>query len=85
MFGNPSLVTRIAIGKGIGFVVGQIGFISLPFFLPDARWQLRRGILLWSTTVGPIIGVFGVFSRRQQRQNRRCQRFRLTRRKLLPS
>ena len=27
MFGKPSLVTRIAIGKGIGFLVGLIGFI----------------------------------------------------------
>ncbi len=62
MFGKPSLVTRIAIGKGIGFLVGLVGFISLPFFLPEAGWLIRWGILLWYTTLGAIIGVFGVFT-----------------------
>ena len=38
MFDNPSLTTRIAIGKGIGFLVGLAGFMLLPFFLPDAGW-----------------------------------------------
>ena len=62
MFGNPSLVTRIAIGKGVGFLFGLAGFILLPSFLPEADWLLRWGILLWYTTVGAIIGVFGVFT-----------------------
>jgi hypothetical protein len=62
MFTNPSLVTRIAIGKAIGFLFGFIGFVFLPYFLPDASWLLRWGILLWYTTVGAIIGVFGVFT-----------------------
>ncbi len=60
MFEKPSLVTRIAIGKGIGFLVGLIGFIFLPFFLPEAGWLIRWGILLWYTTLGAVIGVFGV-------------------------
>ncbi len=60
MFGNPSLMTRIAIGKGIGFLIGLAGFILLPHFLPDASLMLRWGILLWYTTFGAIIGVFGV-------------------------
>ena len=62
MFGNPSLMTRIAIGKLIGFVVGLAGFFMLPYFLPDVGWLLRWGILLWYTTFGAIIGVFGVFT-----------------------
>jgi len=62
MFGNPSLMTRIAIGKAIGFLFGLAGFILFPYFLPDAGWLLRWGILLWYTTVGAIIGVFGVFT-----------------------
>ncbi len=62
MFGNPSLMTRIAIGKGIGFLFGLAGFILLPYFLPDADILLRWGILLWYTTVGAIIGVFGVIT-----------------------
>ena len=62
MFGNPSLVTRIAIGKGIGLVVGLIGFILLPTFWAEADIMLRWGVLLWYITVGAFIGVFGVFT-----------------------
>ena len=63
MFGKPSLMTRVAIGKGIGFLIGLIGFVCLPYFLPEADWLIRWGILLWYTTLGAIIGVFGVFTR----------------------
>jgi len=62
MFSNPSLITRIAIGKGVGLVIGLIGFIFLPYFIPDAEWMIRWGILLWYTTLGAIVGVFGVFT-----------------------
>jgi hypothetical protein len=63
MFDKPSLTTRIAIGKGIGFLFGLAGFILLPFFLADADWLIRWGVLLWYTTLGAIIGVFGVYTR----------------------
>jgi len=62
MFDNPSLVTRIAIGKLIDLVFGLIGLIFLPYFAPEAGWLFRIGILLWYTTLGAIIGVFGVFT-----------------------
>lgn len=62
MFENPSLVTRIAIGKAIGFLFGLIGFASLPYFLPDYDLLLRWGILLWYPTLGAIIGIFGVYT-----------------------
>jgi len=62
MFGNPSLMTRIAIGKSIGFLFGLVGFIMLPYFLPEAGWLIRWGILLWYTTLGAVIGVFGVIT-----------------------
>jgi hypothetical protein len=62
MFGKPSLVTRIAVGKGVGLVVGLAGLIFLPFFAPEAGWLLRWGFLLWYTTLGAIIGMFGVFT-----------------------
>jgi hypothetical protein len=62
MFENPSLTTRIAIGKGVGFLFGLAGFLLLPSFLPEADWLIRWGILLWYTTVGAIIGVFGVYT-----------------------
>ena len=62
MFSNPSLITRIAVGKLVGFVFGLIGLVSLPFFWPDADWLLRWGILFWYTTVGAVIGMFGVYT-----------------------
>ena len=60
MFEKPSLMMRIAIGKGIGFLFGLAGFILLPSFMPDAGGLLRWGILFWYPTVGAFIGVFGV-------------------------
>ena len=63
MTDHPSIIVRIAIGKAIGFVVGLAGFIILPSLVPEVSWQLRWGILLWYTTLGAIIGVFGIFSR----------------------
>ena len=62
MFGNPSLITRIAIGKAIGAFFGLLGFFLLPYFWPEGEMFLRIGILLWYTTVGAVIGVFGVFT-----------------------
>ncbi len=62
MLEKPSLVTRIAVGKGVGFAVGLAGFMSLPYFVPEAGWLIRWGILLWYTTLGAIIGMFGVFT-----------------------
>ena len=62
-FANPSLTTRIIIGEVVGLVFGLAGFILLPFFYPEAGWLLRWGLLLWYTTVGAIIGVFGVYTR----------------------
>jgi hypothetical protein len=62
MFRNPSLVTRIAVGKAVGLVVGLIGFVCLPWFAPDAGWLIRWGVLLWYTTLGGLIGMAGVFT-----------------------
>ena len=58
----PSLTLRIGIGKLIGLLFGLIGFAFLPFFATDAGWMLRTGIVLWYTTLGAIIGVFGVYT-----------------------
>ena len=62
MFENPSLVTRIAIGKSIGFALGLIGLVVMPIFWPDSNWMERIGFLFWYTTVGAFIGVLGVFT-----------------------
>ena len=63
LLSKPSLTLRIGIGKAIGFVVGLTGFILLPYLMPDVSWTLRWGILLWYTTLGAVVGVFGVYTR----------------------
>ncbi len=60
MFENPSLVTRIAIGKLIGFALGLIGLIVIPFLWPDSGWMERIAFLLWYTTLGAFVGLIGV-------------------------
>ena len=62
MFSNPSLMTRIAVGKAVGLVVGLVGFLSVPYVWPEADWLLRWGVLLWYPTVGAVIGMFGVYT-----------------------
>ena len=62
MFGNPSLNTRIAVGKTLGALFGLAGFIYLTVYPVGDDSLLRWGILLWYTTLGAIIGVFGVYT-----------------------
>lgn len=61
MFENPSLMTRIVIGKSVGFLIGLCGFICLPYMMPEAGMMLRFGILFWYTTLGFIIAIVGIF------------------------
>jgi len=62
MFKNPSLVTRIAVGKLVGMALGLVGLMAIPYLWPDLGWMERIGFLLWYTTVGAIIGMFGVMT-----------------------
>ena len=62
MFENPSLVTRIAIGKSIGFGLGLIALLVIPLLWPDSSWMERIAFLFWYTTVGAFIGLVGVFT-----------------------
>lgn len=62
MFGKPSLVTRIAIGKLIGFGFGLLGLALMPWLWPDSSWMERIAFLLWYTTMGAFIGLSGVFT-----------------------
>lgn len=62
MFGNPSLLTRMAVGKTAGFAFGLASFFALPVFAPDGGELMRWGMLLWYTTLGGLIGLFGVFN-----------------------
>lgn len=62
MFGKPSLMTRIATGKLVGLCIGLLGFFIAPMLWPGMEAHLRWAILLWYTTMGAVIGVFGVCS-----------------------
>ena len=59
---RPSLILRIGTGKIAGFAIGLAGMMTLPLFMPDAGWMLRWGILFWYTTLGAVVGLFGVFN-----------------------
>ena len=62
MVPNPSLTTRIAIGKGLGALFGIAGFIYLTVYPVEGNGLLRWGILLWYPTVGAVIGMIGVYT-----------------------
>ena len=59
---KPSIMGRLAIGKLVGFVIGLIGFIALPFVWDGSTLMLQFAVLFWYTTIGAIIGVFGVLN-----------------------
>lgn len=61
MAATPSLILRIGAGKAAGLVIGLIGYFVMPLLAPDTDLLLRWGILLWYTTMGAMIGVFGIF------------------------
>ena len=48
MFDKPSLMTRIAVGKIVGFIVGLIGFLLLQIypFCASLIWSFSRYDLL---------------------------------------
>ena len=62
MFGKPSLATRIAVGKLLGFAIGILGLIVLPWLWPDSSAMERIAFLLWYTTMGAFVGIAGVFT-----------------------
>lgn len=60
---KPSLTMRIGIGKLLGFIFGLLGFLTLPLLDANTDFSFRLGILFWYSTVGAIIGVYGVYTR----------------------
>ncbi len=57
-----SLPKRMLIAKGLGVIIGLFGFFMLPVIWDGADSMLRWGILLWYTTFGAIIGIFGLLT-----------------------
>ena len=62
MFGNPSLITRIGVGKAVGLIIGLAGFFLAPSLLGESDLMIRLAFVLWYTTMGAFIGVFGVMT-----------------------
>ncbi len=61
MFSKPSIMTRIAVGKLVGLLLGIVGFVAAPSFGIDDI-KLRIGILFWYAAIGAFIGMAGVFT-----------------------
>lgn len=59
MFTRPSLLTRIAVGMAVGFMIGLMAFITIPLVLADVDILLRWGVLLWYSTLGVLIAILG--------------------------
>ena len=59
---SKSLITRIAAGKLTGFLIGVIGFFSMPYLWPDTSDAFRWAILFWYITLGAFIAMFGILT-----------------------
>lgn len=59
---SKAFLYRVAAGLVLGLVVGLLGFFLMPKYLHDVSLVLRSAILLWYTTLGALIGMFGVFA-----------------------
>lgn len=62
MFSNPSLVTRLVVGKSVGFIFGILGILYLYYWAPQASTMFNWGFLFWYPTVGAFIALCGVFA-----------------------
>ncbi|TNE39633.1 MAG: hypothetical protein EP348_03155 [Alphaproteobacteria bacterium] len=62
MFGKPSIMTRIAVGKGVGLIFGLMAFFMIPAFAPGVSPLIHWGVLFWYVTMGAIIGMYGVLN-----------------------
>jgi hypothetical protein len=58
---NSYIIKRVGIAKALGLVVGLAGFLMIPSIWPSESMWLRVGLLMWYTTFGVVIGVFGLF------------------------
>ncbi len=58
---SPSLILRVGLGKLVGFLIGLAGVTTLSVFATGVGWMMIIGIVFWYSSLGAIIGVFGVF------------------------
>ena len=54
------MLRRVVLGKSIGFGIGLLGFVMIPYLFPDTPLLLRIGVLMWYTMMGAMIALGGV-------------------------
>jgi hypothetical protein len=62
MFENPSLTTRIVIGKTIGLIFGLIGILIIPTLFPEMSTMMKWAFVLWYILVGAFVGIAGTLT-----------------------
>jgi len=62
MSAQPSLIRRLGMAKGLGFVIGLTAFFAISQHWPEESIWLRIGICLWYTTFGAFIGIAGIIN-----------------------
>lgn len=61
MTSKQALIYRVGLGNAIGWLIGLIAFVAMPYLLTDISLLFRCGVFVWYPTVGVVVGVFGVF------------------------
>ena len=62
MMQNPSLLTRVAVGKVLGLVLSVAGLLIFQGMLPELGLRFNIALVLWFVTIGAFVGLMGVFS-----------------------
>ncbi|MEM7497827.1 MAG: hypothetical protein AAGG47_16605 [Pseudomonadota bacterium] len=57
---GPSFLTRLAVAKMAGLLIGLFGFVLIPIITPDASVAARWGVLMWYPTMGAVIALLEV-------------------------
>ncbi|MEM6973500.1 MAG: hypothetical protein AAF577_11905 [Pseudomonadota bacterium] len=60
MHSAPTLLTRVAVAKMVGLMIGLVGFLLIPLIVPEAPSAARWGVLLWYPTMGVVIAMLEV-------------------------
>jgi len=63
MFNFTPMMTRSALAKGLGFLVGLFGFFGTRVISPNADPLFAWGIFALFISIGGIVGVIGIIKR----------------------
>ncbi|MEM6676504.1 MAG: hypothetical protein AAF675_01400 [Pseudomonadota bacterium] len=57
---GPTFLTRLAVAKMAGLMIGLVGFVLIPVIAPGASDVARWGVLFWYPTMGAVIAMLEV-------------------------